>query len=217
MLRHKNLVCYYPCEGNANEATGQGTNGTVTNATLSTGNSGQCYSFNGSTTYISTGTAQSRLFSGSYHTITAWVYHDRSASLADNGVAQFTNTSAPYAGYEMYIRKSDGVIGRYNATTFVYSSVIVPNLTWTFVALCCYKDATNGYAKASINGNNWTTFITGNTATMLGISTSTAGSIGRYVGSSHYFKGLIDEVAFWDIELNPQDLKRVMLGMAPLR
>jgi hypothetical protein len=49
------LIAYYPFNGNANDETGNGYNGTVHSATLSTdrfGNSNKVYSFNGTNTYI---------------------------------------------------------------------------------------------------------------------------------------------------------------------
>jgi hypothetical protein len=50
------LVAYYPFNGNANDESGNGNNGTVNGATLSTdrfGNNNKAYSFNGANNYIS--------------------------------------------------------------------------------------------------------------------------------------------------------------------
>lgn len=47
------LIAFYPFEGNANDATGHGNNGTVVNAVVTaSGYEGQAYSFNGSNSYI---------------------------------------------------------------------------------------------------------------------------------------------------------------------
>src|SRR5271170_1089907 len=51
------LVAYYPFSGNANDASGNGNNGTVYGASLTTdrlGNSNSAYSFDGIGNYIST-------------------------------------------------------------------------------------------------------------------------------------------------------------------
>lgn len=51
------LVSYYPFNGNANDESGKGNNGTVSGATLTTdrfGSANKAYSFNGSSNYIST-------------------------------------------------------------------------------------------------------------------------------------------------------------------
>jgi len=52
------LVAYYPFNGNANDSSGNGNNGTVSGATLSTdksGNINKAYAFNGSDSYINFG------------------------------------------------------------------------------------------------------------------------------------------------------------------
>ena len=49
------LVAYYPFNGNANDSSGNGNNGTVNGASLTTdrfGNTNKAYSFNGSNNYI---------------------------------------------------------------------------------------------------------------------------------------------------------------------
>ena len=51
------LVAYYPFNGNANDESGNGNNGTVNGATLTSdrfGNSGKAYSFDGISNYIQT-------------------------------------------------------------------------------------------------------------------------------------------------------------------
>lgn len=46
------LVAYYPLNGNANDYSGNGNNGTVNGAVVATGKNQQCYSFNGTSDYI---------------------------------------------------------------------------------------------------------------------------------------------------------------------
>lgn len=55
---NKGLLCYFPFSGNANDASGNGFNGIVHGATLTTdrfGNSNSAYSFNGIDNYIDLG------------------------------------------------------------------------------------------------------------------------------------------------------------------
>ena len=73
MLVTKNLKAYYRFEGNANDNSGNGHNGTVVGATLATGKFGRCYSFDGSDDYISVGDHADLRLAGAL-TIATWVY-----------------------------------------------------------------------------------------------------------------------------------------------
>ena len=69
------LVASYPFNGNANDASGNGNNGTVNGATLTTdrfGNANSAYSFNGSGNYIQVPNSASLQLTNNY-TISAWV------------------------------------------------------------------------------------------------------------------------------------------------
>ena len=68
------LVAYYPFNGNANDASGNGNNGTVNGATLTTdrfGNVGKAYSFDGVRNYIE---VSNRFFNNGWgnYTISGW-------------------------------------------------------------------------------------------------------------------------------------------------
>src|SRR4051794_3817806 len=67
------LVAYYPFNGNANDASGNGRNGTVHGATLAAdrfGNTNAAYSFNGTSAYITTPLTNA-MFSGDF-TASVW-------------------------------------------------------------------------------------------------------------------------------------------------
>lgn len=69
------LVAYYPFNGNANDASGNGNNGTVFGAALGIdrfGNSNSAYSFNGVSSYIEAPSNPTLLFSNQL-TISAWI------------------------------------------------------------------------------------------------------------------------------------------------
>src|SRR3990167_996949 len=70
------LVAYYPFNGNTNDESGNGNNGTLYGPTLTTdrfGNPNKAYSFNGTSDYIRVSDSQS-LDIGDSLTITAWGY-----------------------------------------------------------------------------------------------------------------------------------------------
>ncbi len=71
------LVAYYPFNGNANDESGNGNNGVVNGATLTSdrfGNVGKAYDFNGIDNYINCGT--NNIFNPQDISISVWVYQN---------------------------------------------------------------------------------------------------------------------------------------------
>lgn len=68
------LVAYYPFDGNVNDATGNGNNGTNYGAVLTNdrfGNANSAYQFDGATTYMDFGSPSDLAFTGDF-TVAAW-------------------------------------------------------------------------------------------------------------------------------------------------
>jgi hypothetical protein len=87
------LVAYYPFTGNANDASGNGNNGTVYGATLAPdrfGQSNQAYHFNGSSRIF---IGNSTLVSGSALTLAAWIKPDSVSSNSMNVISSGTQNS----------------------------------------------------------------------------------------------------------------------------
>ncbi|HZF02663.1 MAG TPA: hypothetical protein VE344_12310 [Methylomirabilota bacterium] len=87
------LVAYYPFTGNANDASGNGHNGTVYGATLAPdrfGQSNQAYHFDGSSRIF---LGNSTLISGSALTLTAWIKPDSVSSSGMNVISSGTQNS----------------------------------------------------------------------------------------------------------------------------
>ena len=73
------LVGYWPFNGNANDESGNGNNGVVNGATLTSdrfGNVGSSYSFNGLNNHIEVPDANNLRLSNTDFTISIWVYHN---------------------------------------------------------------------------------------------------------------------------------------------
>jgi len=69
------LVAYYPFNGNANDASGNGNNGIVNGATLTAdrfGNPNSAYSFNGASDYIRVPNSNSLQLTNDF-TLSAWI------------------------------------------------------------------------------------------------------------------------------------------------
>jgi hypothetical protein len=70
------LVGYWPFNGNANDESGNGNNGVVNGASLTTdrfGNANSAYSFNGSSNYIQISDASALRLSETDYTISVWI------------------------------------------------------------------------------------------------------------------------------------------------
>ena len=79
------LVVCYPFSGNANDASGNGKNGTVTGATLTAdrfGNANSAYSFDGTSSYIYAGNISSLTgTSTSSTTVSLWINSNNKTKL----------------------------------------------------------------------------------------------------------------------------------------
>jgi len=196
------LVAYYPFNGNANDESGNGHDGTVFGATLTTdrnGNSNSAYSFDGIDDYIIVANAP-ELQGGSHPiSVTAWFKADTTMGLepiivkyldifvkdwglrVQNGVVAFSSES----NSEDYIcAQTQGSIN----TDLWYFAVFVaeePNLT-------LYLDG-EIVGSCSDFVNHW-------------IATSADVEIGRIGYANFYFNGLIDDVRIYDRPLTHDEV-----------
>lgn len=186
------LIAYYSFDGNANDTSGNGYDGTVFGATLTSGYSGQAYDFNGSGAYIY---APVNINAGTLPEMTmgAWVK-------ADSATPVTQVISHDDGGYD----RSLGIDSRGGSTGWsaftgsgVLGGVSINLNEWTFIAAS--YDQVNGLVKLYVDGNE----------------VSTGGYVGggwNYIriGSNpsygEYFDGVIDEVFIFDSYLTKSQL-----------
>lgn len=181
------------------DRSGNGNHGTLTNGpTFDSSNGGSLF-FDGTNDYVDCGNPASSFTIGNEHTIIVWLKRDNSGGSTYNGTFQITEEGSPYEAWELYIRKSDGAIGRYASGNggWNFSTNYAPNNEWCMVAISGLKD-TSGYFASSLNGSNWNTFFTGNTTTNLNIASTTSSNIGRWTGNAHRLKGKIANVQLYN-------------------
>lgn len=194
------LVGYWPFCGNANDASGNGNNGTVNGATLTTdrfGNANSAYSFNGSNSIdigvngFSTGNNQA--------TLSGWVYITTNPA----GVSYIVGYGNPNVSGSVFatgIYGAAGLFGTFSGAVYdVISNINCPSNSWNLVTTV---KETNGTIKIYLNGN----FIfTQTVATPL--LNNVSGRIGRAVwNSSEYWNGKIDDVAIWNRALSATEV-----------
>jgi len=203
-LAEATLIAYYPFEGNANDMSGNGYNGTVYGASLTTGYYGQAYHFDGSNDYIS---AAVDINPNNYSQLTmgAWVK-------ADSGIGASAIISHDKGGFDRTIGIKEWNNGGLSWQAFSGSGQFLTGSSvttdWTFIAVVYDQDKSS--VMLYVDGNTWT-------------ETGSLGSgydyinIGRNPKFGGYFKGIIDDVFIYNEALTKEQLDDIYQnGIAPV-
>jgi hypothetical protein len=216
------LIAHFPFDGNANDTSGNGNNGTVYGATLTTdrfGNANSVYSFDGLNDYIDYG--YSPAFSPSNAiTIAAWIKRNGNIGLSgsqDYIVARLDDysTRAYYLGFwydclQMEVSEDGGIYNRLLNTAYPHP---ITDQNWHHVAgvfeegtITLYIDGVAVYGgdiwghANSINQNQSSLFI--------GFDLADGG---------YYFSGSIDEVRLYSRALSQSEIAQLAgLNVPPL-
>jgi gliding motility-associated-like protein len=207
------LLAYYPFNGNANDATGNGLNGTVNNAQPTAdrfGNPNSAYYFDGSSSNIivhDNGKLSSSSFTIAYYFNTQatniQIAIGKINYLDGNGA---TYNSGPYKGPPLDVSFSvldfsSGCLVQVPAT-YVYTNFTPQINTNTWYCIVCTFD--NGVQKIYLDGVLVATSIEPFTSSKT--CTNTDFVIGSWwSGDPNYFKGTIDEVRYYNRAINPQE------------
>ena len=204
------LILYLPFNGNANDASGNGNNGIVHNATLTTDRSGitnSAYRFNGSNSYIeiAPSASLSKIYTSSEVTIAAWI-----------NIRNWYNNWNVFAVFEQYDPSTDwgsvlleanwasgGILfeSGYN-TSYIGSDYTWQFNEWHHLAVT-YSKLTDS-AKFYVDGN-----LIGAKEYHEAFSPDTvnAYAIGRSLsGPDEYSDGMIDEVRIYNRALRDSEL-----------
>lgn len=195
------LVAYYPFSGNANDVSGNGNNGTVVGATLTTdrfGNANKAYSFNGSSNYISVQNSTS-LQNISVYSISAWV---KINNWYNNffPIIQKSDKSNLYGIYSLYVQPNsvDGNIG-VKSFGINYSNWTLGS--WKHIVLVATNTTCslyiNGNLISNVNSANWPQSPLQNLPLIIGMDKP---------GAVEYANGTIDDIGFWNRALTQDDI-----------
>jgi hypothetical protein len=207
------LVGWWPFNGNANDESGNGNNGTVNGATLTTdrnGNANQAYSFDGLNDYIS---ATPTLPTGSApRTVCCWF-----KTIAG---------SIPTSQYP-YVQTMTGWGSSFPGTVIFPQHVVAPS------GKAYFESGSSGnqlFSQNAVNDGIWHQIVTtydGNNSRVkmyidamlqdssIVISLGTAASffgIGNVSWANIPFQGQIDDVGLWDRALNQQEITTLYNG-----
>ena len=199
------LVAYYPFNGNANDESGNGNNGTVYGATLTGdrfGNSQSAYYFNG-TSYITvkhTASLNTGLF-----TISAWVKAHGTGDGYQHIISKSINSGGSLLGYclQYYYLSAEQGNNKYgfwtaNGSTdnhLLYNNVIVDS--WTYIV-------------GTFNGSNVKFYINGICVDSAICSVSLTNvdlHIGNMSDNNNFLTGSIDDIRIYNRALNAQEIQ----------
>lgn len=223
------LVAHYPFDDNSNDNSGNGNNGVVANATLTSdrfGNSNKAYLFNGSSSYITVPNSSSLTASTYQLTISAWVkinqftgspnkagaIIDKSASTSGDWGLFYqdfdANTSVENLRYGGYLRYNNTILSQ-----GLHTSSVATSNQWVHLVLTVDGNSGTNYYINGVNesaggngGNNFSLWP--NSATMfIGKSGTVNGNYYGFLGSNYnYFNGVIDDIRIYNRSLNSNEV-----------
>jgi hypothetical protein len=198
------LVGWWPFNGNANDVSGNGNNGTVTGATLISGKNGannSAYFFNGVSDFITIPDTNLLDFTNAF-TISVWVRLDEYSN-GDERVVIGKQRFANATGYQLTASSAHhssrymGAIINNNLSSVVASDSLALN-KWEFLSMTygsgVLKLYRNGILENSVNSS-----------IVLNNSTQPV-FFGKEFGNSRYFKGGLDDIGFWNRALSESEI-----------
>ena len=205
------LVGYWPFSGNANDLSGNGNNGTVNGATLTTdrfGISNSAYNYNGSTNYINVSNSTSLQFNGAI-TFSVW-FNASTIPLGGVNSTSYIMSKGADGGtpYSWTSFLDTGVLSLTmwnsgngnNGATITNSQLTISTNQWYNVIFTF--DGTN--AKAYLNGQLVST--TPSTYTIFSNTYDIKFGRRHISGLPYFFNGKIDDIGIWNRALTQQEI-----------
>ena len=202
------LVGWWPFNGNANDESGNGNNGAVNGATLSTdrfGNTNKAYTFDGNNDAISI----DNLFDYPSKSINVWI----NPTVIDLGARVAVNIDSPplINGANVIrvekINNEDkvGATGANSIGSFIENDASLN--TWQMITMVKNQVTTllyyNGNLVGSINSGTYNSTVNGLNKTIFGADRNMM---------EYWFSGLIDDIGIWNRELNQQEITDLYNG-----
>jgi hypothetical protein len=199
---YSSLIAYYPFNGNANDESDNGNNGTVNGATLTTGVSeiaNSAYEFDGDNDYIRHELSNSWI--ASEFTVALWASAE---SVSSNQIYTSIFNSRDGGGNNSFqiCLDSDSNYSLYNGTFYEIGNA---DFFYPEEADSCWQ-----HIAVSYDGSTLKTYIDGEQTNSHSVSLSIEFYdyiIGRNHGGSKYFKGSIDDVRVYDRALSADEIK----------
>ncbi|MFZ4402333.1 MAG: LamG-like jellyroll fold domain-containing protein, partial [Bacteroidales bacterium] len=213
------LVGYWPFNGNANDVSGNGNNGTVNGATLTTdmyGQSNSAYSFDGTSNYIEV--PNSNNLNPTQITINVWINFPTSTTNSRQILSKLQHSNAYNFSYNIgltpskYLNTGWSYVGCSTAgsggTGYVDSTILNPN-SWIMITQTI---TSSGVCKYYLNGQLTKTFISGQIFNPCNNSLSTL-RFGQWWNSGNqWWDGILDDIGIWNRTLTQQEITALFQG-----
>jgi hypothetical protein len=204
------LVGYWPFNGNANDQTTNGNNGTVNGATLTTdrnGNANSAYSFDGISNYIQTQSTFSLVTGTASRTVSLWLKTAGNISGRQSAVVWGTQVGC-YGKFNINVSRNSGSSISLITGCGIYDNpAVVLDNNWHNII--CVFDSSLGLNTATaryyldgvlLNNNGNGSFFTAN------IDTQPGPIVFGRDGTSDILNGKLDDVAIWNRALTQQEI-----------
>jgi hypothetical protein len=199
------LVAYYPFCGNANDQSGNGLNGIVNGATLTTdrfGNSNSAYNFDGVNDFI-----QAPSINFSNHTISCWVNLETYSTNSSGNLSGIISSlmGPPYSGLELRIDGNGFTTYLLGGNSMWYHNTIpnsFPLNEWINLTVSWDGSITKIYKNGILIQTLNVPFFTNNNFPIL------IGTRGDY-SNGGWFDGKIDDIGVWNRSLTQQEITQL--------
>jgi len=194
------IVAYYPFNGNANDESGNGFNGTVQGATLTSDRFGitdRAYSFNGNDNYIQTSVLPDLKTRFSY---SVWIKNtDQTFSTKRNNFGCYGLEGFYGISWDFGYIPSLSAVSIYENGNYNNTNVSLIN-GWNHIAIV-YKDTIKTlYVNGILAGSK-------NVSSPLNIYFNNKFRIGgHFFDVTQYFKGMIDDARIYARDLTPEEV-----------
>jgi phosphodiesterase/alkaline phosphatase D-like protein len=210
-MLHTGLVAYYTFNGNTNDESGNGNNGTNIGSTLTTdrfGASSKAYSFNGTTNYITVANNSIFNFGTGDFTISAFIKTNIIPVTAWSAILSKHNTATSHdTEYFLMIEGSTGkpYFGL-STNTGVFERIYGPENICDNKFHLITGVKSNGQIKLYIDGQ-----LVANASSLINPDNSNPINIGRssYSNGYGYFNGIIDDVRIYNRALDPSEVDAI--------
>jgi hypothetical protein len=216
------LVAHYPFNGNANDESGNGNNGTVYGVVLTTdrfGNLNSAYSFDGIDDYIK---ASAALLPTAERTVALWFYVDMVSNKPVLIGYGGSDTTPPGTSWLMGINHwghlAYSVSSHWDTNTLQYYYLQDPVGAWVHYAITTDSSGTkiyiNGVEKAS-NSNFINNTIVAGTDLSIGVAVNTQGYAPYTDVNVGYFVGSMDDVRIYNRAFSATEIQELYTENAP--
>ncbi|MDB4583543.1 hypothetical protein N9164_10350 [Draconibacterium sp.] len=208
---HEGLIAYYPFNGNANDESGNGNNGTIYGSELTTdrfGNENSAYSFDGQNDFIKASASKLPIAD---RTISVWFYansvENRPGLLGYGGGGGGTSW---FMGLNIHGGKSYHMSCHYGRNAINYYYTAPPVNLWFHWVITIDKQGTKIYINGAEKKSNSTfisnTYVSG-TELGIGVIANTYGRVPYTDSNVKYFNGIIDDIRIYNRALSKEEIQ----------